>query len=103
MYAVVRTGGKQLRVSPGDRVEVELVAGEPGERVELDQVLLVGGDRPRIGRPLVQGARVVATIEGETRGPKLRIFKYKRRKRYRLRRGHRQHYTTLHIDAIEVS
>jgi large subunit ribosomal protein L21 len=103
MYAVVRTGGKQLRVAPGDRVEVERLEGEAGARVELGEVLLVGGESPRIGQPLVEGARVLATIVGETSGPKIRIFKYKRRKRYRLRRGHRQHYTTVRIDSIEVS
>ena len=81
---------------------MELLDGAAGERVELDQVLMVGGDEPRIGQPLVDGARVVATIEGESAGPKLRIFKYKRRKRYRLHKGHRQHYTRLKIESIEV-
>jgi large subunit ribosomal protein L21 len=94
MYAVVRTGGKQLRV--------ELLDGEAGERVELREVLLVGGDELRVGRPLVEGARVTATIEGDSAGPKVRIFKYKRRKRYRLHKGHRQHYTRIKIEAIEV-
>jgi large subunit ribosomal protein L21 len=102
MYAVIRTGGKQLRVAPGDHVEVELLSGEPGQRVELGEVLFVGGERPMVGQPLVEGARVVATVEGEAKGPKLRIFKYKRRKRYRLRKGHRQRYTRLRIEAIEV-
>jgi large subunit ribosomal protein L21 len=102
MYAVVRTGGKQLRVEPGDVVDVELLDGEAGERVELREVLLVGGDELRVGRPLVEGARVTATIQGDSAGPKVRIFKYKRRKRYRLRKGHRQHYTRIKIEAIEV-
>jgi large subunit ribosomal protein L21 len=102
MYAVVRTGGKQLRVEPGDLVDVELLEGEAGERIELREVLLVGGDELRVGRPLVEGARVTATIQGEASGPKIRIFKYKRRKRYRLHKGHRQHYTRIKIDAIEV-
>jgi large subunit ribosomal protein L21 len=101
MYAVVRTGGKQLRVEPGDVVDVELLEGEAGQRVELREVLLIGGDELRVGRPLVEGARVTATIQGDASGPKLRIFKYKRRKRYRLRKGHRQHYTRIVIDAIE--
>lgn len=102
MYAVVKAGGKQLRVQPGDVVDVELLEGEPGARVELREVLLVGGDELRVGRPLVEGARVTATIQGESAGPKLRIFKFKRRKRYRLHKGHRQHYTRIQIDAIEV-
>ena len=102
MYAVVRTGGKQLRVEPGDVVDVELLEGEAGARVELREVLLIGGDELRVGRPLVEGARVTATIQGDASGPKLRIFKYKRRKRYRLHKGHRQHYTRIKIDAIEV-
>ena len=101
MYAVVRTGGKQLRVEPGDRVPVELLDGAPGDRVELDDVLLISGDSLRIGTPRIDGAKVVATIEGETSGPKLRIFKHKRRKGYRLHKGHRQHYTCLKIESIE--
>jgi large subunit ribosomal protein L21 len=102
MYAVVRTGGKQLRVEPGDVIDVELLEGEAGARVELREVLLIGGDELRVGRPLIEGARVTATIQGDASGPKIRIFKYKRRKRYRLHKGHRQHYTRIKIDAIEV-
>ncbi len=102
MYAVVKTGGKQLRVRAGDVVKVERLAGESGDRVELDQVLLVGGDSVRVGTPLVEGARVVATICGEASGPKIRVFKHKRRKGYRLHMGHRQHYTQLKIESIEV-
>lgn len=102
MYAVVQTGGKQLRVRPGDEVDVELLVGQAGDRVELSEVLMIGGDQVKIGTPHVEGAKVVATIQGESKGPKLRIFKFRRRKRYRLHRGHRQHYTTLHIDSIEV-
>jgi large subunit ribosomal protein L21 len=103
MYAVVRTGGKQLRVKAGDRVSVELLAGaSAGDTVELSEVLLVGGDELKVGTPLVDGARVVAKVEGEARGPKVRIFKHKRRKGYRLTKGHRQHYTSLLIESIEV-
>lgn len=102
MYAVVRTGGKQLRVEPGDVVRVELLAGSPGDQVALDEVLLVGGDPVRVGRPRVEGAKVLATIEAEDKGPKIKIFKMRRRKRYRLRKGHRQRYTRLRIDSIEV-
>ena len=103
MYAVVKTGGKQVRVQQGDVLDVERLAGEPGDTVELSEVLLVGGEPLRIGAPLVEGARVMARIEGAASGPKLRIFKYKRRKRYRLRQGHRQHYTRVVIESIEVS
>jgi len=102
MYAVVRSGGKQIRVSPGDQIDVELLPGQAGDAVALDEVLLVGGDSVRVGSPLVAGAVVRATILGESKGPKIRIFKYKRRKRYRLHKGHRQHYTRLKIEAIEV-
>jgi large subunit ribosomal protein L21 len=102
MYAVVRAGGKQLRVSPGDVVQIEKISGDPGERIELSDVLMIGGEAVRVGSPTVEGARVVATIEGETKGPKLRIFKHKRRKRYRLHQGHRQHYTRIRIESIEV-
>jgi large subunit ribosomal protein L21 len=102
MYAVVKTGGKQLRVTPGDVVRVELLPGTPGEQISLDEVLLIGGDEIKIGAPRVDGARVLATIQGETKGKKVRIFKMKRRKRYRLTQGHRQRYTELRIDSIEV-
>jgi large subunit ribosomal protein L21 len=102
MYAVVKTGGKQLRVSPGDVVSIERIPGEAGDRIELSEVLLVGGNVVKIGTPQVEGAKVIAFIEGEARGPKLRIFKHKRRKRYRLTKGHRQTYTSIRIESIEV-
>lgn len=102
MYAVVRTGGKQVRVQPGDLVDLDLIDGEPGQRVELAEVLMIGGEQITVGRPLVAGAKVVATIQGDAKGPKLRIFKFKRRKRYRLTKGHRQHFTRVKIDSIEV-
>jgi len=105
MYAVVRTGSKQIRVSPGDIVSVELLEGSPGDSIELREVLLLGGEEGsgiRVGTPVIQGACVRATVRGETAGPKVKIFKFRRRKRYRLRKGHRQKYTQLHIDSIEV-
>jgi large subunit ribosomal protein L21 len=105
MYAVVRfqAGGKQVRVQTGDVVVVDRLEASPGDQITLDQVLLLGGEGSlKVGAPLVSGAVVKATVQGETKGPKIHIFKYHRRKRYRLRKGHRQQYTALRIDAIEV-
>ena len=102
MFAVVRTGGKQLRVAPGESVRVEKLAGAIGDTVELDEVLLLGGEGDaRIGTPLVEGAKVVGTIIDQARGPKLIIFKMKRRKGYRRKAGHRQPYTEIRVDRVE--
>ena len=102
MYAVVRTGGKQVRMRPGESVRVEKLDGGVGDPVELDDVLLVGGDSDlKIGRPLVEGARVIGTITAQGRGPKITVFKMKRRKGYRRKIGHRQDYTEILIDRIE--
>ncbi len=101
MYAVVRTGGKQVRVEPGEDVWVEKLAGSVGDPVELE-VLLVGGEgAPRIGTPTVDGAKVVGTIKAQGRGEKITIFKMKRRKNYRRKQGHRQSLTQVHIEKIE--
>ena len=104
MYAVVRTGGKQVRVRPGEAVRVEKLSGAVGERVTLGEVLLLGGGEgaDRVGTPLVAGASVVATILAQERGPKITIFKMKRRKGYRRKQGHRQEYTELRIERIEA-
>ena len=102
MYAVIRTGGKQVRVTPGDAVRVEKLAGAVGDSVAFGQVLLVGGDGdPRVGTPLVSGAQVVGTITAQDRGPKITIFKMKRRKGYRRKMGHRQSYTEVRVERIE--
>jgi large subunit ribosomal protein L21 len=102
MYAVVRTGGKQVRVAPGQAVRVETLAGAPGERVAFEEVLLVAGEgEPRLGRPLVSGARVVGTIVRHGRARKLTIFKSKRRKNYRRKQGHRQNFTEVRVETIE--
>jgi large subunit ribosomal protein L21 len=103
MYAVIRTGGKQARVAPGERVRVEKLPGEVGDRVELAEVLLLGGgeEGEKIGTPLVGGARVVGTITAQARAPKVMTFKMKRRKGYRRKYGHRQAYTEIRIDGIE--
>ncbi|MBW2272230.1 MAG: 50S ribosomal protein L21 [Deltaproteobacteria bacterium] len=102
MYAVVRTGGKQVRVSPGDSVRVEKLTGEVGQRIELDEVLLVGGEGDlKVGKPTVDGAKVLGTITAQDRHPKITVFKMKRRKGYRRKQGHRQSYTEVHVDEIQ--
>ena len=102
MYAVVRTGGKQMKVAPGDAVRVEKLDGSVGDRVEMTEVLLVAGDgEPRIGQPLVAGAKVIGTITAQGRGPKITVFKMKRRKGYRRKSGHRQAYTEVRVEGIE--
>ena len=90
MYAVIRTGGKQYRVSKGDVIEVELLSGEVGSSVDLDQVLMIGGDPIKVGTPTVEGAVVKGKILGEIKGPKIKVFKVKRRKSYSRKRtkGH---------------
>jgi large subunit ribosomal protein L21 len=103
MFAVVRTGGKQFRVEPGTSVRVEKLDGAVGDNVELAEVLLVGEkDSATIGTPLVEGAKVVGTITAQGRGPKITIFKMKRRKGYRRKSGHRQSYTEIRVDQIEA-
>jgi len=103
MYAVVRTGGKQIRVAPGDAVRVEKLDGAVGDRVELSEVLLVGGENDaRIGTPLIEGAKVMGTITAQDRGEKIIVFKMKRRKGYRRKAGHRQYYTEVRVDEIEA-
>ena len=102
MYAVIRSGGKQLRVESGQSVRVERLQGSVGDNVELDEVLLLGGEgETRVGTPLVEGARALGTIVAQDRGPKLTIFKMKRRKGYRRKTGHRQAYTEIRVDRIE--
>lgn len=101
MFAVVRTGGKQYRVAPEDVIEVERLAAAPGEAVALGDVLAVGdGEAVSLGRPHVDGARVAATVVEHKRGPKIIVFRKKRRKNHRRKRGHRQHLTVLRIDDI---
>jgi large subunit ribosomal protein L21 len=100
-YAVIRTGGKQYRVAPGDVVRVERVVGEVGAPIEFSEVLLTAGDGAvRIGTPLVEGARVRAEIVAQGRARKILVYKKKRRKNYRRRRGHRQAITTLRVTEI---
>ena len=101
MYAVIKTGGKQYKVSPGEKLKVEQLSTEVGAEVVLDQVLLVGeGDSVRLGQPTVAGATVRATVVSHGRGDKVTIFKMRRRKHYQKHQGHRQNYTELKIDSI---
>ncbi len=101
MYAVVKTGGKQYRVSPGDTIDVEKLPYEVGEQIELPQILLVAKDSAvEIGRPLVEGATVKATVTRQARGRKVVIFRHRSSNRYRRKKGHRQHFTRLRIDEI---
>lgn len=102
MYAVIRTGGKQYRVAPGDSVEVEKLEGNVGDTIVLEDVLLVAnGDAITIGQPQVEGAKVSARITGQYRGTKILVFRYRPKKRIRVRRGHRQYLTRLQIDTID--
>ena len=102
MYAVVRTGGKQVRVEPGRSVRVEKLPGDVGDSIELGEVLLVGGEgETRVGTPLLDGTRVMGKITAQGRGPKITVFKMKRRKGYRRKAGHRQDYTEILVDKIE--
>ena len=103
MYAVIETGGKQYRVSPGQTVEVELLPAEPGATVTLNRVLLVSAEGDTtVGQPVVPGGAVVATVIGEGRGKKVIVFKYKSKKRYRRTTGHRQDYTYLTVTDIQA-
>lgn len=102
-YAIIETGGKQYRVSVGDTLSVEKLDHEAGTELTFDRVLLVGGDgSTRVGTPIVEGATVAATVQEQYRGEKLVIFKYKPKKRYRRRTGHRQSLTRLAITAINA-
>ncbi|WP_299027728.1 50S ribosomal protein L21 [uncultured Thermanaerothrix sp.] len=102
-YAVIESGGKQYKVAEGTTLEVDRLSGEVGDQVVLDQVLLVAEDnRVRVGTPTVPGARVEATIQEHFKGPKIIVFKYRPKKRYRVKTGHRQQYTRLLVNSIVV-
>jgi len=103
MYAVIKTGGKQYRVTEGDVVNIEKLAGEPGAKIEISEVLAVGeGEGIRIGTPTVEGATVVAEILKQDKGKKVIIYKKKRRKGYDKRQGHRQFFTSIKIQEIKA-
>jgi large subunit ribosomal protein L21 len=103
MYAVVATGGKQYKVAEGDILRIEKINGELGSAVAFDKVLLLSdGENVKIGQPDVEGATVHGQIVDQGKSKKIIVFKYKRRKRYRRKQGHRQPYTAVRIDRIEA-
>ena len=102
MYAVIATGGKQYKVEPGQLLRLEKLPGEVGAKIEIKPVLMVGGEgEPKIGRPFLEG-NVAAVIEEQGKARKVLVFKKKRRKGYRVKRGHRQHFTAVRIEAINA-
>ena len=104
MYAIVEIAGKQYKIEPNSKIVTDKITGEAGQTVEFDRVLMVvDGEDIKVGNPTVTGSKVTATIEGEVRGPKVIVFKKKRRKGYRKTQGHKQEYTTLLVNNIEVS
>ena len=101
IYAIIETGGKQYKVSPGQTIDVERLDVAEGKKVDLDKVLLIAdGDKVTVGTPTVDGVKVVATSQGEGKSKKIIVFKYKPKVRYRKKTGHRQLYTRLMIDKI---
>jgi len=103
VYAVMKSGARQYRAGIGDVVRVEKLPVDPGEQIELDEVLMiVDDDKVEIGRPTVAGAKVLATVVAQEKGPKITVFKYRPRKRYQRHAGHRQQYTRLRVDEIVV-
>ena len=102
MYAVIKTGGKQYRVSEGDTLRVEKLPAEVGSTVEFGDVLMLGGETVAVGKPHVSGAKVTAEVLAQDRAKKVIVFKMKRRKGYRRKRGHRQPYTELKITSVSA-
>jgi large subunit ribosomal protein L21 len=102
MFAVIQTGGKQYRVAEGDRLRVEKLAGDVGAKITFDKVLLVGGESVKVGTPLVSGAKVSAEIVAQDRAKKIIVFKFRRRKNYRRKQGHRQPFTELKITGVSA-
>ena len=102
MYAIIETGGKQIRVQQGDSIFVEKLEAKEGELVTFDQVLLVGGEKIKVGSPYVKGASVTATVEKQAKARKVVIFKMKPKTTYRKKQGHRQPYTKVKIEEIKI-
>ena len=101
MYAIIATGGKQYKVAEGDVVRVEKLEAAEGEQVVFDQVLLIGGEETVIGSPVIEGAKVSATVTANGKGEKVIVYKYKRKTGYHKKNGHRQMFTEVKIDKIE--
>jgi large subunit ribosomal protein L21 len=99
--AVIRAGGRQYRVAEGDVLKLNKLSGNPGDKIEFGEVLALGGDAPKFGKPTLKGAKVTAEIVRQGRGEKLIIFKFKRRKKYRRKQGHRQDFTEVKITGIQ--
>ncbi|WP_110927080.1 50S ribosomal protein L21 [Bacillus massiliglaciei] len=102
MYAIIETGGKQIKVAAGEAVYIEKLNAEAGETVTFDKVLFVGGENVKVGAPLVDGATVTGTVEKQGKQKKITVFKYKAKKNNRKKQGHRQPYTKVVIDAINA-
>ncbi|GGB04075.1 50S ribosomal protein L21 [Macrococcus hajekii] len=102
MFAIIETGGKQLKVEQGQEIWVEKLNAEEGATFTFDKVLMVGGETVKVGSPVVEGATVTAKVEKHGRGKKITVFKYKPKKNYKRKQGHRQPYTKLTIEAINA-
>ena len=102
MFAIIKTGGKQYKVSEGDIIKVEKIEAEAGDKIEFDQVLMVAGDDVKVGSPVVEGAKVSAEVLDQKKDKKIVIFKFKAKKNYRKKKGHRQPYTFVKIEKIDA-
>ncbi len=102
MYAIIETGGKQIKVEAGQEIYVEKINADAGEVVTFDKVLFVGGEAVKVGAPFVEGATVTAKVEKQGRQKKVTVFKLKAKKNYRRKQGHRQPYTKLVVEAINA-
>ncbi|MFS0596089.1 50S ribosomal protein L21 [Peribacillus frigoritolerans] len=102
MYAIIETGGKQIKVAAGEAIYIEKLNAEAGETVTFDKVLFVGGEDVKVGAPLVEGATVTGTVEKQGKQKKITVFKYKAKKNNRKKQGHRQPYTKVVIEAINA-
>lgn len=102
MFAIIKTGGKQYKVSEGDVIKVEKIEAQSGDKIEFDQVLMVAGDDVKVGSPVVEGAKVQAEVLDQKKDKKVVIFKFKAKKNYRKKKGHRQPYTLVKIEKIDA-
>lgn len=102
MFAIIKTGGKQYKVSEGDIIKIEKIEAEAGDKIEFNQVLMVAGDDVKVGSPVVEGAKVSAEVLDQKKDKKIVIFKFKAKKNYRKKKGHRQPYTLVKIEKIDA-